>query len=54
VAAKENEKEILIGPDEGAHLPILGITHKVTAEGFGGGHGWATVSKRWRFLASFY
>jgi quercetin dioxygenase-like cupin family protein len=35
VAAKE-DKKILIGPDEGAHLPILGITHKVTAESFGG------------------
>jgi quercetin dioxygenase-like cupin family protein len=35
VAAKENNK-ILIGPDEGAHLPILGITHKVTAESLGG------------------
>lgn len=35
VAATENEK-IFIGPDEGAHLPILGITHKVTAEHFGG------------------
>jgi mannose-6-phosphate isomerase-like protein (cupin superfamily) len=35
VAAKENEK-ILIGPGEGAHLTILDITHKVTAESFGG------------------
>jgi quercetin dioxygenase-like cupin family protein len=35
VAAKENKK-ILIGPDEGAYLPTLGITHKVTAEGLGG------------------
>jgi quercetin dioxygenase-like cupin family protein len=31
-----NEKKYLIGPDEGAHLPILDITHKVTAEDFGG------------------
>jgi quercetin dioxygenase-like cupin family protein len=32
----EKEDTILIGPDEGAHLPILDITHKVTAESFGG------------------
>jgi hypothetical protein len=30
------EKKYLIGPDEGAHLPVLDITHKVTAESFGG------------------
>jgi quercetin dioxygenase-like cupin family protein len=36
VAAEENERKILIGPDEGALLPVLGITHKVTAEHFGG------------------
>ena len=35
MAAKE-KKKYLIGPDEGAHLPILNITHKVTAEDFGG------------------
>ena len=35
MAAKENEK-ILIGPGEGVHLTILDITHKVTAESFGG------------------
>ena len=35
MAAKGNEK-ILIGPDEGVHLPVLRITHKVTAESFGG------------------
>jgi quercetin dioxygenase-like cupin family protein len=35
VAAKEN-RNILIGPEEGSFLPILGITHKVTAESFGG------------------
>ena len=34
--AKENEQKILIGPDDGARLPVLGITHKVTAEGLGG------------------
>ena len=34
MAAKENKK-ILIAPDEGAYLPILDITHKVTAESFG-------------------
>ena len=35
MAAKENKK-VLIGPDEGAHLSVLGITHKVTAESFSG------------------
>jgi mannose-6-phosphate isomerase-like protein (cupin superfamily) len=35
VAAKENKK-ILIAPKEGSHLPFLDITHKVTAESFGG------------------
>jgi mannose-6-phosphate isomerase-like protein (cupin superfamily) len=35
MAAKENKK-ILIAPDEGVYLPVLGITHKVTAESFGG------------------
>jgi quercetin dioxygenase-like cupin family protein len=35
VAAKE-KKKYLIGPDEGAHLPILDIAHKVTAEDLGG------------------
>ena len=29
-------KKTYIGPGEGAHLPVLDITHKVTAEGFGG------------------
>jgi mannose-6-phosphate isomerase-like protein (cupin superfamily) len=32
----EENKKVLIGPDEGAHLPVLGITHKVTAEIFDG------------------
>ncbi len=31
-----NEKKYLIGPDEGAHLPVLDVTHKVTVENFGG------------------
>ena len=35
MAARENKK-YLIGPDEGTHLPVLDITHKVTAEDFGG------------------
>jgi quercetin dioxygenase-like cupin family protein len=35
MAAKEN-KEVLIGPAEGSYLPVLRITHKVTAESFGG------------------
>ena len=34
--AKENEQKVLIAPDEGARLSVLGITHKVTAEHFGG------------------
>jgi quercetin dioxygenase-like cupin family protein len=29
-------KKIYIGPQEGAHLPVLDITGKVTAESFGG------------------
>ena len=29
-------KKIFIGPGEGARLPVLDITHKVTAESFGG------------------
>jgi quercetin dioxygenase-like cupin family protein len=36
VPAKGNVQKILISPDEGARLPVLGITHKVTAEHFGG------------------
>jgi quercetin dioxygenase-like cupin family protein len=35
VAAKENKK-IFIGPDDGTYLPVLDVTHKVTAESFGG------------------
>ena len=35
MAAKE-KKKILVGPDEGAYLPTLGVSHKVTAENFGG------------------
>lgn len=35
MTAKENRR-ILIGSDEGTHLPILDLTHKVTAENFGG------------------
>jgi quercetin dioxygenase-like cupin family protein len=31
-----NEKKYLISPDEGVHLSILDITHKVTAQDFGG------------------
>jgi quercetin dioxygenase-like cupin family protein len=32
----EDGKKLLIGPGEGAYLPTLRITHKVTAEAFGG------------------
>ena len=34
--AAEDQKKLLIGPDEGAYLPTLRITHKVTAEAFDG------------------
>jgi quercetin dioxygenase-like cupin family protein len=34
--AGEDGKQLLIGPDEGAYLPTLRITHKLTAEAFGG------------------
>jgi hypothetical protein len=37
------ENEILIGPDQGAYLPVLDIMHKVTAGASGG-------SVRSRFL----
>jgi quercetin dioxygenase-like cupin family protein len=29
-------KKIFISPGDGAHLPVLDITHKITAESFGG------------------
>jgi quercetin dioxygenase-like cupin family protein len=35
MAAYDNKK-IYIGPDDGSYLPVLRITHKVTAESFGG------------------
>ena len=31
-----NNKKIFIGPQEGAHLSVLDITHKVTAQSLGG------------------
>src|SRR5919112_57220 len=31
-----DENEIIVGPDEGAYLPVLDIVHKVTAEASGG------------------
>ncbi len=34
--AAKDRKKILIGPDEGAHLSVLDIVHKVTAESSGG------------------
>ena len=34
--AAEDPKKLLIGMDEGTYLPTLRITHKVTAEAFGG------------------
>jgi mannose-6-phosphate isomerase-like protein (cupin superfamily) len=36
VEPKEYKQKVLIGPDEGAHLPILDITHKVTAGSYDG------------------
>ena len=35
MAAQENQK-IFIAPEEGAHLPVLDIVHKVTAQSSGG------------------
>ena len=35
MAAQEHQK-IFFGPGEGAHLPVLDIVHKVTAESSGG------------------
>src|SRR5215218_7006768 len=35
MAAQEHQK-IFIGPDQGAHLPVLDIVHKVTVESSGG------------------
>ena len=34
--AAEEDKKILVGPDEGAYLPVLDIVHKVPSESFGG------------------
>ena len=34
--AANEKKKYLIGPDEGLHLTLLDITHKVIAEDFGG------------------
>jgi quercetin dioxygenase-like cupin family protein len=34
--AAEEDKKILVGPDEGAYLPVLDIAHKVPSESFGG------------------
>ena len=31
-----NEGKTFVGPDEGAHLPLLDMVHKITAEGSGG------------------
>ena len=39
-------KKIFIGPREGAYLPDLDITHKITAESLGG----ASRSSRWASL----
>ena len=35
MAANENRK-ILFAPDEGAHLPVLDMVHKITADRSGG------------------
>jgi uncharacterized cupin superfamily protein len=34
--AANEKKKILLGSDEGAYIPVLDLTHKVTAESFGG------------------
>jgi hypothetical protein len=36
LAAKENNKKVLIGPDDGTYLPVLDIVHKITADRSGG------------------
>jgi quercetin dioxygenase-like cupin family protein len=36
MAAKGNKKKIFISPEEGTHLPVLDVVHKVTAERSGG------------------
>ena len=36
MAAKENNKKVLIGPDDGTYLPVLDIVHKITADRSGG------------------
>jgi hypothetical protein len=35
VAVNKNKK-VFVGPGEGAHLPVLEIVHKVTAQDSGG------------------
>ena len=35
MATHENEK-IFVGPGEGAHLPVLDMAHKITADRSGG------------------
>jgi hypothetical protein len=34
--ATKDDKEIFIGPEEGARLPILDVAHKVPSESLGG------------------
>src|SRR3712207_9391992 len=36
LASQESKKKILIGPDDGSHLPVLDIVHKITADRSGG------------------
>jgi quercetin dioxygenase-like cupin family protein len=36
LAAEENNRKVLIGPDDGSHLPVLDIVHKVTASSSSG------------------
>jgi quercetin dioxygenase-like cupin family protein len=36
MATEEDEKKIFIAPGEGAHLPVLDIVHKITADRSGG------------------
>jgi hypothetical protein len=35
--ATKDDKEIFIGPEEGARLPVLDVAHKVPSESLGGG-----------------
>jgi hypothetical protein len=44
--ARKGNKEIFVGPDEGARLPVLDVAHKVPSEGLGR----AATIVEWGFL----